>query len=235
MKNAILFLVLLFNHAIFSQQKENGDNRIVVLGQATLDLPADQITFTVLISVKDASDLEKINQNHKTKEKEILKLLKEFKIPQNKISYSLLEIRKDINYNKNEEKEFIVAEQRVSFTVDSIQQYTNIQTQLLKNGFTEFSSSFGSSKIVESEKILLEKALKSARNKAEIMAKFAKKGIVEIVKIADTEDTEPILSNESNHARFEVKGDIEVANPSLTQIAQKISISKTVKVVFKIK
>ncbi len=112
-----------------------------------------------------------------------------------------------------------------------------MQSKLIKGGFTSFRSDFTASEIEKYRTEGIEKAVASARSKAEVMAKAANRQIKRVVKVADTEDNDPGFRNfrQSDGPLNEivVRGQSVMAN--LMEFPQTIAVQAQVKVVFELR
>lgn len=157
-------------------------------------------------------------------------------IPASAVSYSLFSVHKQHNYYDKEAVPYYAGWQTVKFTVNQINKLSDIQTRLIKEGFTDFNSEFSSSRLEQYRAQVLEKAVEVAKGKAAIMAKAAERKIKRITKVADTEDSDPAFSNYDTHMISEM--DLPSAPPptrELINIPQSIPVSAVVKVVFELK
>lgn len=205
------------------------DNRIVVLGQASIEVPANRVTFSVGLFSVDSLSLDKVYENHRNLETKAYKLLQDLKIPAKDVSYSMFSVREQYDYDK--EKSYYMGQQHVTFTTDSIQLVPHIQETLVRGGFRSFSSDFTSTELERSKKELLEKAVAVAKEKATILANASNRKIKRIIKVADTDDSDYTFSNYfGDNYTLAAAGE-----GSLTEIPQTVSISTTLKVTFELK
>lgn len=225
----ILIITFLFLANVVSGQIIAPDNRIIVLGEASIEMPADQVTFSIRLVSTDSLSLDHVYDKHQKLEANIHNLLNELKIPSKNISFSLLSVSKEYNYETKEE--YFMASQHVTFTLDSVKLVPKIQTQLIRGGFSQFGSSFTSTEMEKHKKELLEKAVFVAKEKATALANAADRKIKRIVKISDTDESDYMFHNYTgdNYAVGAAGGG------NLTEIPQTVSISTTIKVIFELK
>ncbi|RAU82394.1 SIMPL domain-containing protein [Pontibacter arcticus] len=231
--NLTLFLFLLC--FAVKAQNPSPENRIVVLGQASIDVPADQVKFFVDINSTDSSSVDKVYQQHKRLEDKMVKLLKDLQIPTSDVKYSLFSVSKRQDYMNRNKEEYFYGNQNITFMLKNLSQFTEVQARLIKEGFTGFRSSFMSSAIDKHTSEVLEKAIKVAWAKADIMAKAANRQIKRVVKVADTEDTDPIFIN---YRQSETLNEVVIrgqSSMSLFEFPQTIPVTTSVKVVFELK
>lgn len=241
MKKALLTLFLVSTALLMEAQVPNLDNRIVVLGDATLELPADRVQVSVTLRYTDPTDARKAYNAHKAAEQKLVGLLREFKIDEKTIQYTLLNVRKNVEYYggpDNSRRSEVVTEQNVIFKLNDIRRYPELQLLLIGGGFNQFSAVFQSSQAEELKNTVLEKAIEVARTKAVLMAKASGRTLGGVLSVRDTEETDPIL-----HRRYEVYNQSGYAaeakmardGGALLDIPQKISLPAQVKVTFELK
>ncbi|WP_205499695.1 SIMPL domain-containing protein [Rufibacter psychrotolerans] len=236
----LLSALLVLVSSLVSAQTISPDNRIVVMGQATIDAPADQVSFNIYLISTDTLSLDKMYSKHKAMETKIVTILRDLHIPANKISYSLLSVGKRPSYAKDDEEPvwYFEGRQEISFTIDSLQTYPAIRDRLIREGVITFGSAFTSSKEGEMKKEVLAKAVKTATDKAEVLAISGNRKIKRIVRIADTDDTDPMFNNYSNDDMYAAAGENAIGGSNegtLIEIPQSISVTATVKVTFQLK
>ncbi|MHA6248890.1 SIMPL domain-containing protein [Pontibacter sp. CAU 1760] len=232
MKSIVSLLLLFCLSFAAAAQSTSPENRIVVLGQATVMVPANQVKFMVVLESTDSTSVDKVYQQHQEQEAKLVKLLKELQIPAADISYSLFSVGKQQDYRT--QNWYLMGRQTAVFTVQSVNQYAAIQALLIKEGFTGFSSSFASTELELKKQEVMEKAVAVAKEKAAVLAAAADRKIKRIVKIADTEDTDPLLEN-YNHVALAEMVVASNSGQSLTEFQQTIPLRTTVKVVFELK
>jgi len=231
-KLTLLLLLLCF---IAKAQSISPDNRIVVIGQASIDVPADKIVFSVRLKSIDSVSIDNVYKKHKLSENKMIALLKELGVSDKNINYTLFSLDHTQDYDTK--SWYYLGTQQVKFTIDSVQEYAKVQSRLIEEGFSEFDSNFTSSKIDTYTSQVLEKAITAAKVKAETMAKAADRKIKRIVKIADTDESDTMISD-WHHGYIVSEMSLSappVGNSSLTSIAQSIPVSAQVKVVFELK
>lgn len=229
MKQALFLLFILTTNLAFGQIL-SPDNRIVVLGQASIEVPANRVVFSVGLFSVDSLSLDKVYENHRELETKAYKLLQDLNIPAKDVSYSMFSVREQYDYDK--ERSYYMGQQHVTFTIDSIQLVPHIQETLVRAGFRAFSSDFTSTELESNKKKLLEKAVATAKEKATILANASDRKIKRIIKVADTDDSDYTFSNFSGYGYAEAVG---APAEALTEIPQTVSISTTLKVTFELK
>ncbi len=233
MKKLLIAFFLLLSTAGYTQII-SPENRIVVLGAASVEAPADRVTFHINLSTIDTFSLDKVYEQHKLLEAKVFKILNDFHVPAQKVKYTLFSVvRHPSVYGPANGNEVLIFEgmQEVTFTIDSIKDYPSIQENLIRAGVNNFNSSFSSSKEEAMKKEVLAKAVAVAKEKADILASAADRKVKRIVKVAEADESDPTFSN--------YLGDGVTASApaeaSLIDISQNVSVAITVKVVFELK
>lgn len=227
-------LLFLLCCLIAKAQKTSPENLIVVLGEASIDVPADQVKFTVVLESTDSTSIEKVYQLHRELENKMVRLLQDLQLPSSDIAYSLFSINKRQDYTGRKRVEYFMGRQSVTFTLSAIDKLSEVQARLIKEGFISFNSHFTSSQLKQRQTELLEKAVEVAKEKANVLAKASDRSIKRIVKVADTEDTDPAFRNYRSESIHE-KAAISYAGAGLTNFPQTIPLSAVVKVVFELR
>lgn len=175
-----LFIVLMSGMNFKLAAQDDDDREITINMSATELLPADKIIFNININAEAGSPQEAFEM-HKKRESVLADLLKEFKIKDEYISYDPIRINK--NFRGRDDDQVIVTNQSVSVTLDDFEIYETIQVGLIDNGFNNFSGNFSSSEIETGKETALKKAIKSAREKAEIITKTAGVKLDRVIQI----------------------------------------------------
>jgi uncharacterized protein YggE len=230
----LLILLLAAMPLLGIGQTISPDNRIVVLGEATIEIPADRVKFNVELKFDDSTNIKRTYKRHKEAESKLVSYLKELNVPTKNINYSLINIGKSNNYNSatNTSTELFGTNQTVFVTIDDVKQYADLMMKLITAGFTDVSTSFGSSKENDFQQTLIEKAIEAAQKKALVMAKTVNREILNVVKVSDTEESDPTFGGYGNSY---VAAMAAGAENSIIEIPQTITKRMTVKVVFALK
>lgn len=230
-KKTILFLLLPF---LSLGQTILPDNRIVVLGEASIEIPADRVIFSIQLKFTDSTDIKAAYAKHKNAESALVNFLKEANVPNKNITYTLISVGKEINYSgvENTKRIEFGTRQNVSVTLEDIKKYAEFMMKLISAGFTDVHASFTSSKENDFQDVLIQKAIEVARKKAEVMAKASNREIKKIVKVSDTEESDSVFSySDAVYASVAAAG----SESNITEIPQTISKTYSVKVVFALK
>lgn len=229
MKKIVFCLMIMFlSKNIFAQEQKK--DQIIVIGNASIEVPADIIKITINLSFSDREDGRLAFEKHKEAEKRLIEFLKDENILDSVITYSLLRISlTNDSYNNREKPNLFSTHQSASFIINDFSEYVSCILNLIDNGFTNISQNFESSKGFEAMESAIQKAVVQATHKAELMAIAAGRKINKISKISDTEDTEPMVSRYYEYWPNIMKN---TTSATLTDIPQKLKIEKQVKVVF---
>jgi uncharacterized protein len=233
MKYKLTLLFLLFC-LLAKAQTTSPENRIVVLGEASINVPADQVKFTVSLESTDSTSIDNVYRKHQAQEEKLVALLKDLQLPAGAISYSLLSLNKQQSPYRQQAVPYFIGRQTIHFTLSTIEKLSEVQARLIKGGFTSFNSHFASTQLEKHQTQVMEKAVEVAREKAKVLAKASGRSIKRIVKVADTEDTDPAFRNYSPGMLNEmvITGYGGAAN--LLDFPQTIPVSAVVKVVFEL-
>lgn len=230
-KKVILLLLLPF---LTLGQSINPDNRIIVLGEASIEIPADRVIFSIQLKFTDSTDIKAAYAKHKNAESALVNFLKEANVPNKNITYTLISVGKEMVYNTDERNSHFEfgTRQNVSVTLEDIKKYAEFMMKLISAGFTDVHASFTSSKENDFQDVLIQKAIEVARKKAEVMAKASNREIKKIVKVSDTEESDSVFSySDAVYASVAAAG----SESNITEIPQTISKTYSVKVVFALK
>lgn len=241
MKKLTILFLLICSSAI-TGQTISPENRIVVIGKAEIEIPADKAVFRIKISQQNKEDIKKAYALHKEAERKLVSFLSELKIPNKNINYTLINMGNNEDYNpKTELKEKVYfTHQTVIVTLDSIKNYSEFMLKLVSVGFNHINTNFISSKEHNFHDKLIEKAIEMATKKAWVMAKTSKRNLGKIIKVLDTEENDPNFSYRAGWVSddgFDLLYDSNEnrGNSGITSIPQTIKKSISVKVVFELK
>lgn len=174
-----IFFMILFSACMINGQDSDMPSVLISTSSVT-QIPADAIYFSITLSNQN-EDPKKAFDDHKSLEKNLLMLLKEFEFPDSNISYSLMHIGKSSPYAKD--KPGFQTRQVVSVKTEDFSKYEPFLLALLANGIYEYGAKF----ISEGKDEWIEKGIQEAISKstteADLTAKnFGKKlgGILNI-------------------------------------------------------
>ena len=163
----LLLSFILFAGVVQAQHKDN--KRIAISASATVEVPANQIAFNININA-EADTPQQAYSLHKQREQVLLNLLKKHDIQEKNIDFEPIGITR-VNARHKEQKDKIRTSQSVTLTFSDFEKYEEIQVSLIENDYNDFNGSFMSTDMEAGKDKALKKALQTARNKAEIIAK----------------------------------------------------------------
>jgi uncharacterized protein YggE len=243
----LIFLFLFISSFQVIGQNISPENRIVVIGMAEIEIPADKVMFQVKLSYKD-DDVKKAFALHKESESKLISFLKDLKVSEKNINYTLVNVGKKYSYyeEQNAKKIMYATNQTVTITLDSIRAYSDFMLKLISSGFNDIETDFISSKTDNFHDVLIKKAIEMATLKAQIMSKSSKRNLGKILKVSDTDDEDPDFSYRGmvngEVASSSRKGWItnagaggSAADIDISLIPQTIKKSMSVKVIFELK
>lgn len=169
MRFNIILISLVFITAT-AQAQDSKQNLITVQTSAEELVPADEISLRIMLNA-EANTPQEAYELHKKREKVLVDLLKNHQIREKNIDFDPTSISKRYNSRPGDrEQEKIVTRQQVLLKLDDFDTYETIQIALIENGFDEFSGSFTSTESDQAEDEALRKALRMAREKADVIA-----------------------------------------------------------------
>ena len=221
MRALTLFLSLFIFTATAQAQ-----NEISINAGAEVMVPADKIAFQINLNAEGDTPQEAYNL-HKEREKVLVRQLKKYDIKDEDLNFEPISINKTYNnsYGNKEEKR-IKTRQNVILTLDNFDIYEQIQITLIENNFDQFSGNFMSSESKQGEDKALKKALKLAREKAEIIAQetgLTISGIKNINYSYSSRPPRPTMEMTASKA----------ADGNLLEFDQSVSVSANVSVTYK--
>ena len=213
-------ILLFFAANILAQNKEKITFTVNATGMAKL--LADNINITLNLGVEN-KDPQRAYEEHKLRESKILSLIKKYGIADKDISYSLFKISKYRDYR--DKKVSFKTNQSLQFILKDFANYTELQLDLLQNGFYEFSSNFSTTKRKEGHEKSVKDALQNTESEAQL---YAKNLNMKVSKIVSIETNNPII-----YPRSDLMFKAELApSGGLVDIPQYITITTNVKVVY---
>lgn len=218
--------LLILTSSLLAQSEKD---KIVVIGSASIEIPADKVTIKVFLRYEDKIDGKSAFTQHKEQEIKLLKYLRGLTIPDSLITFSLLQITTRNDYSHGPLT--YQTTQNISFVLTELAKLPSIQLSLISNGFTSFQGNFESSKTEGAIKEAWSQAIQQAKIKAEIMAESAGKKIRKISKISDTDETEPRIASYSRRYGATSAMDIKIEDDFIN-IPQALYVDKQVRVVF---
>lgn len=165
MRTLSLFLALF----LLSASTQAQENAISINSSATVEIPADRIAFNINLNA-EAKTPQEAYDLHQKREEVLLELLKKHQIDEDDINFVPIAISR-INVHREDQEPSIRTRQSVILTLSDFDQYEDIQIALIESGYDEFNGNFVSSEAESGKDEALKQALKTAREKAELIAK----------------------------------------------------------------
>ncbi|MGM0546052.1 MAG: SIMPL domain-containing protein, partial [Bacteroidota bacterium] len=176
---------------IFIATTTQAQNELSINASAEVMVPADKIVFQINLNA-EGDNPQETYELHKEREKVLVEQLKKHNIEEDDLTFDPISINKTYNGNpqQNQEKR-VQTRQSVILTLGDFDIYEEIQITLIENNFDEFSGNFTSSESKKGEDEALRKALKQAREKAEIIAEESGLTITGIKNINHSSSSRP--------------------------------------------
>ncbi len=209
-----------------AQQLTSSQEKISINMTASEMVEADLIIFNININAEGDTPRTAFAL-HKERESVLADLLKKFKIDKEDIHFQPIRINK--RYTNNGKSQLSATNQQVSVTFSDFDIYEDIQLTLIENNFDSFSGSFSSTKLNEGKENALLAAIKSAKDKAQIIAKASGVSLGSIVNISYSDYT---VSPQRNFARSEMMA--MDASSSMMDFAQTVSVTANISIEFAI-
>jgi uncharacterized protein YggE len=164
----VIIIFLFFSCKIAGQELDKSS--VFISTSSVTQVPADAIYFSITISTQN-DDPKKAYEEHKSLEKNLLMLIKEFEFPDSNISYSLMHIGKSSPYAKD--KLGFQTRQVVSVKTEDFSKYEPFLLALLENGIYEYGAKF----ISEGKEEWIEKGIQEAISKSSTEAELTAKNL----------------------------------------------------------
>lgn len=193
--------LLLLTHFTFAQ-KNMQDERIQVTGEAEIELPADQVIFNINLNYKDYDGVKTAFDEHKAAEARLLKFLKELKVPDKNINYTLISFSRQVEFRSDgTPREYFGTQQNITVRIENLKTYPDFLIRLVNAGFTNVNTGFTSSKAEDFQGALIEKAVAHAKKKAEVMARASGRKLGMVTHVSDTTYPDPVFRTELSYAK----------------------------------
>jgi len=224
MRNISLLLLLpLILLPAGSAYAQDDDNTISVNASASVEIPADRIAFNINLNA-EADTPQKAYDQHQKREEVLLELLNKHQIEEEHINVQPIAIARHNTRNEDQETR-IRTRQQIRLTLSDFEQYEEIQIALIESGYDEFNGQFMSSESDSGQDDALRKAIKTAREKAELIAQESDVQITSIKSINFSYNDDPPRPVQSV-AAYRSQSDSSL----ITEYGQTISVSARVSV-----
>lgn len=224
MKQLAIAGLLFMTHFTFAQ-KNMPDERIQVTGEAEIEIPADQVVFNITLNYRDYDNVKTTFDQHKAAEARLLQFLKDLKVADKNITYSLINFNRQVEFKPDgTPKEYFATQQNVTVRLEELTTYSGFLIRLVNAGFTNVNTAFTSSKANDFHSALLEKAIEQARKKAEVLALASGRKLGRVTHVSDTAQPDPVFRAELAYAKS--------ANDFISEVPQSIKKSISLNVAF---
>lgn len=214
------------------------ENRLVLFGNASEELPADQATLQVSLSFSDERDMKLVYEEHRKARQQLTDLLKQLKVPTTAIRFSQLLTRRGRDSYRGQPGERATSYQRVLIKFTDLDQLGEVQQALTTSNFSDLITTFSVGNQRQVELRLMEKAIERAQEKANQAAKATSRTIKRIVRISDVGENEGFYSYRENFRnnlpQNQISYDNNDALRQMANIPQIFRISAVVRVDFEL-
>lgn len=206
------------------QSNELVGNYITISSTGEALVPADIAILTINIGESNP-DAERAFELHKERESFLANLLTEMDFEDENINYEPISIRPD---RQRDGAIHTATNQRIRLELENFEQLSELQIELISNGFDNFSGSIASTQIERASRQALRQAVANARADAELLAEAAGKSIDQVLWIDHSADRgyRPPVAFESAQLRSADYG------PSLGDFSQTITVQKNIQIRF---
>jgi uncharacterized protein YggE len=221
MKYLLLALILL---CFASPKAQENKKYINITGTSEVMLPADQMNFAVQIKTISATVEASKKENDKSLN-ELLSILKDIGIQKNNIESSPITLGKNYEYKNSERNQrgyFTLL--NVSFLLKDLSKYYELTNKLSSSSsFENISSNYSISDYELQNKLAYQKALKTAKEKAEYMASTLGLKLGNVLEIDENEEGRN-YPNPFNS--------VTIINSPDNNISGKVTIKRSIRVKF---
>lgn len=222
----LLLTVLLITETVQGQIPP-GEKSISINMSSTELLPADLIIFNININAEADTPGEAF-EIHKKRESVLADLLKKFDIKEENINFQPVQITK--RYSNNGRNMIPQTNQQVSVSFSDFKIYEKIQVSLIENGFDSFNGNFSSSELSKGKVRALEAAIRSAKERAGLIAKTSGVKLGTILHI-DYSDHQVSLYRMSS---MDMPAPPMVKESSMMEFDQTVSVTANISIEFAI-
>lgn len=223
------FFIILFSFLLLTDSMQPDPNVLSVSAEGRIELPADVIRFDINLNAEAETPEEAYNL-HKKREKVLVQLLDKYEIKETDIDFQPVSISRSRYFNRpNEEVVVFQTRQLVKLTMTDFESYEKIQLGLIKHGFDNFNGSFLSSEEDAGRDEALKRAIRTAKEKADIIAKEAGVKLGAISSISyNTLEQRPVEMQSRSYM------EVQDSSGGLMKFDQTIVVKSTIRVNFEI-
>lgn len=222
------YLIILLSFLFFSGSTDPNPRVLSVSVEEQVEMPADVIQFNINLNAQ-AGTPQAAYQLHNQREEVLVNLLEKYDIAEEDINYQPISIQKVNDYRRGENADpAYQTRQSVSLAIHDFKIYEQIQIQLIENGFDSFSGVFMSTKAEQGKKQALQKAIDTAKEKAQLIAEEAGLQLGNILRINYSEhQSRPVYYSTASMA-------MKAAPEQLTQYEQTVTFSASIAIDFEL-
>lgn len=210
--------------SVLPQNLGAGESKIVIDATGMATAAADRITFQINLS-RFHENAQTAFSRHKELERYLTDLLLEKGIDDERIQANPV----SISPRRYSEGQGYETRQRVSVELQDINEFEQMQVDLIENGFDNFSGSFGSSEQAEAIEEAIASAVEAAQKKARILAEAAGKQLGGVIGIEHTSTGGPIYRESGALAMSAMESD-----GGMLQFQTTIPVRENVRVIFRL-
>lgn len=220
------YLLLLFLCLFISSSATAQNAKVLsISAEGSVDLPADLIQFNINLNAEAESPQEAYDL-HKKREKVLVKLLEKYDIEDRDINFEPISISKfNPGGRYSEEEDSYRTQQSVAVKMSDFEIYEKIQVALIEADFDNFSGSFSSTEAEAGKDRALQKAIQTAKEKAELIAREAgvELGAISGINYSHNEDR-PMYARNRDMAMLESSGGQLMDFDQVVTVTARISI-----------
>ncbi|HEX6981232.1 MAG TPA: SIMPL domain-containing protein [Balneolaceae bacterium] len=221
------YLIILLSFLFLTGGTEPEERVLSISVEEQVEVPADIIQFNINLNA-EAETPQAAYQLHNKREEVLVNLLEKYDIAEEDIDYQPISIHKTNDYRRSEnEKPTYQTRQSVSLILKDFEVYEQLQIGLIENGFDNFGGTFMSTKAETGKSKALQKAIQTAKEKAQLIAEEAGLQLGNILRINYSEHQyRPMYSVETMA--------VKAAPDQLTQYEQTVTFSASVAIDFEL-
>lgn len=220
-----LFSFLMLSLPTFAQQIPT----MTISAEGSVELPADIIRFDINLNAEAEAPQEAYNL-HKKREDVLVSLLNKHDIEEDEIRFEPISISKsNSGPHYSEQETRYQTRQAVSLKLTDFEIYEELQVALIEAGFDNFSGSFSSTELENGKDRALQKAIETAREKADLIARESgvTLGSISGINYSHGQDR-PVYARSSDMMMLESSGG------QLTQFDQVVTVTANITIEFEI-
>jgi uncharacterized protein YggE len=225
MRRIIVFFIFIAIPFLCVKAQVIDKSFILIDADSRVDIPAKEIAFSIVIDQLD-TNAQQAYKMLKDVEKEFVKVLKDYKIPDTSVSYSLSQFQKEGGYNNQLMK--YRASENIVVKFYNFKLYEPFQLSLLSIGIYSFHGTFSSTEIKEARELGFKKAIEKAEREAKIICHNIGRELGKVLEV------------ESRNRDYVVSSNIQSLNatveePKLIDIPRYVTLNTNLKIKYELK